>query len=118
MSIVFRPLRVWSLVFCLFLAFADSSAHAQATSGNPALNRQLSRIDLGLGAIGIFTKGVQGTNYLGENIKQNTGSTVGALITIRYTKSPYLGFEFNYSYARYTQRFQRSRLRAPTGIQA
>ena len=66
MSIVFRPMRVWSLVFCLFFIFADSSAHAQATSGNPTLNRYLSHIDLGLGAIGIFTKGVQGTNYLGE----------------------------------------------------
>jgi outer membrane protein with beta-barrel domain len=107
MSIVFRPMRVWSLVFCLFFIFADSSAHAQATSGNPTLNRYLSHIDLGLGAIGIFTKGVQGTNYLGENLQQNTGSTVGALITVRYTKSPYLGFEFNYSYARYTQRFQK-----------
>ena len=106
MSIVFRPLRVWSLVFCLFLICAGSSAHAQATSGNTALNRYLSHIDLGLGAIGSFTKGVQGPNNRDQNVSQNTGSTVGALITVRYTKSPYFGLEFNYSYARFTQRYQ------------
>lgn len=107
MSIVSRPLRVWSLVFCLFLTFADYSAHAQATSGNPTLNRQLSRIDLGISAIGSFTKDVKGTNYLNDNVEQNTGSTLGALITVRYTKSPYLGFEFNYSYARFTQKYMK-----------
>lgn len=110
MSIVSRPMRVWSLVFCLFL-IADYSAHAQATSGNPALNRQLSRIDLGISGIGSFTKGVQGINNhkgstLNQNIDQSASSTVGALITVRYTKSPYFGLEFNYGYARFTQRYQ------------
>lgn len=106
MSIVSRPLRVWSLVFCLFLILADSSAHAQATGGNPTLNRYLSRIDLGFSAIGSFTKDVKGTNNRNDSFEQNTGDTLGALISVRYTKSPYLGLEFNYSYARFTQKYQ------------
>ncbi|HEY0161966.1 MAG TPA: outer membrane beta-barrel protein [Edaphobacter sp.] len=108
MSIASRPLRLWSLVVCFFAALSASSAHAQATSGNPALEKQLSRIDLGIGAMGTITKDVQGTNYLNADIKQEASKTVGALITIRYTVSPYLGGEFNYSYARFTQHFRDS----------
>jgi outer membrane protein with beta-barrel domain len=106
MSIVSRPLRVWSLAFCLFATFAAPSVRAQATSGNPTLDKHLSRLDFAASGIGSFTKDVSGTNYLGVNFTQHTGSTLGALITLRYTKSPYIGGEFNYSYARYTQNFR------------
>jgi hypothetical protein len=105
MSIASRSQRVLSLVFCLFAALTVSSA-AQATGGNPTLNKHLSRIDLAVNGIGVFTKDVKGTNYLGTSFTQHTGSTLGALITIRYTKSPYLGGEFNYTYSRYTQTFR------------
>lgn len=103
MSIVSRPQRVWSLVFCLFATLAASSAYAQATGGNPTLDKHLSRLDLAINGIGSFTKDVKGTNYLGVNLDQKASSTLGALITVRYTKSPYVGGEFNYTYARYTQ---------------
>ncbi|WP_035352255.1 outer membrane beta-barrel protein [Edaphobacter aggregans] len=105
MSIVSRPLRAWSVVFCLFATLAAPVAHAQATSGNPALEKQLSRLDLALNGIGSFTKGVSGTNYLGVPLSQDGSNTFGALLSIRYTKSPYLGGEFNYTYARYTQNY-------------
>ncbi len=105
MSIVSRPLRAWSVVFCLFATLAAPVAHAQATSGNPALEKQLSRIDFAASGIGSFTKGVTGTNYLGVKLTQDGSNTFGALVTIRYTVSPYLGGEFNYTYARYTQNF-------------
>lgn len=105
MSIVSRSQRVWSLVFCLFAALTVSSA-AQATGGNPKLNKHLSRIDLAVNGIGVFTKDVTGTNYLNTTFTQHTGSTLGALITVRYTKSPYIGGEFNYTYSRYTQSFR------------
>jgi opacity protein-like surface antigen len=105
MSIVSRPLRARSVVFCLFAALAAPVAHAQATTGNPALEKQLSRIDFAINGIGSFTKGVTGTNYLGVKLTQDGSNTFGALVTIRYTKSPYIGGEFNYTYARYTQNF-------------
>ena len=106
MSIVSRPLCVWSLVFCLSLAFTASSASAQVTPGNPTLDRHLSRLDLAINGIGSFNKSTSGTNYLGVNVDQVPGNTLGALITVRYTKSPLFGLEFNYSYARYTQKFR------------
>ncbi|MDE1177318.1 MAG: hypothetical protein PW789_12055 [Edaphobacter sp.] len=99
-----RPGIVRSLAFCLFAALAVPSLRAQA-SNNTALNRQLSRIDFGVGGFGSFTKDVSGTNYLGVTLDQKTSNTVGALIQIRYTKSPWIGGEFNYGYARYTQNF-------------
>jgi len=106
MSIVSRPLRVWSFVFCLFATLASSSsAQAQATSGNPFLQKQLSRLDLGVSAIGSINKSTSGTNYLGLDLDQKAGTTVGALVTIRYTKSPYIGGEFNYTYIRSTQHY-------------
>jgi hypothetical protein len=105
MSIVSRPLRVWSLVFCLFATVAASSARAQATSQNPILAKQLPRLDIGIGAIGSINKGTSGNNYLGLDIDQDASNTVGALITIRYTVSPYIGGEFNYTYARATQHY-------------
>jgi opacity protein-like surface antigen len=106
MSIASRSQRVLSLVFCLFVALGPSSAFAQATAGNPTLDKHLSRIDLGISGIGSFTKNVSGINNLGVKIDQVPGSTLGALITVRYTKAPYLGLEFNYTYARYTQKFR------------
>jgi opacity protein-like surface antigen len=107
MSIASRSQRVLSLVFCLFAALTVSSA-AQATSSNPTLDKHLSRIDFAVNGIGIFTKDVTGTNDLNANVTQHTGSTLGALITIRYTKSPYIGGEFNYTYSRYTQSFRQA----------
>jgi opacity protein-like surface antigen len=106
MSIVSRPLRVASLVFCLLATAATHTARAQATSGNPALDKHLSRIDFAVNGIGAFTKGVSGTNYLNANVDQSASSTLGVLITLRYTKSPYLGGEFNYTFARYTERYR------------
>ncbi|RZU40617.1 outer membrane beta-barrel protein [Edaphobacter modestus] len=105
MSIVSRPQRVWSLFFCLFAIFAASTAGAQATSGNPTLDKHLSRLDIAVSGIGSFTKDVSGTNYQGVTLDQQAGSTLGALVTVRYTKSAYVGGEFNYTYARYTQNF-------------
>jgi hypothetical protein len=105
MSNASRLLLVRSLVFCLFASLAVPALRAQAVSGNPTLDKHLSRIDFGVSGFGSFTKDVSGTNIAGVKLDQNAGSTVGALITIRYTKSPWIGGEFNYAYARYTQNF-------------
>ena len=44
-------------------------------------------------------------NTIPTAVNLHPGNTVGPLVTIRYTKSAYVGFEFNYAYARYTQTF-------------
>jgi hypothetical protein len=44
-------------------------------------------------------------NYQNVTLTQDASNTLGALVTLRYTKSPLLGAEFNYGYARYTENF-------------
>jgi len=101
-----RPWLVRSLALSLFAALAVPALRAQAVTGNPTLDRQLSRIDIGVGAMGSFTKDVSGTNKKpGIPLSQQASSTVGALVQVRYTKSAWVGLEFNYGYARYTQNF-------------
>ena len=91
----------WTLLFCLISGLFASSARAQVT----ATERQLQRLDLSVNGVGSFTKGVQGTNYQGVNLTQNASTTLGALGTIRYTRSPLVGAEINYGYARYTENY-------------
>ncbi|HEY6414086.1 MAG TPA: outer membrane beta-barrel protein [Edaphobacter sp.] len=97
-----RQSCVWTVLFCLLGAFAGSTAQGQTQS---TLDRNLSRLDLGVSGVGEFTRDVSGTNYLGVPLKQSAANTLGALVTVRYTRSPYVGFEFNYGYARYTQHY-------------
>ena len=101
---VFRPSAVAKLLLCLSGLIAPA-AFAQTTAIPTALDKQLSRIDLGVSGFGEFTNSVTGTNYLSQTLTQKPSTTLGALVNLRYTKSPLLGLEFNYSYARYTQNF-------------
>ncbi len=100
------------LPFAAVLAFTFSAAAAIAQEAPPtALDKQLSRIDLGVQGVGIFTSSVTGTvlNNGAANANQTLtdapGNTLGALVTIRYVAKPFIGGEFNYGYARYTQNF-------------
>lgn len=98
---VFRLSRLSKVLLSGLILFSVASARAQVTM----LDRQLSRVDLGVSGVGQFTNTVTGTNYLGVNLTQKPSTTLGALVTVRYTKSPWIGAEFNYGYARYTQNF-------------
>lgn len=100
LKVLQQPSR-WTLLFCLSSSFLVSTARAQVT----ATQRQLQRLDLAVSGIGVFTKGVQGTNYQGVSVTQDASNTLGALVTIRYTKSPLLGVEANYSYSRFTEKY-------------
>jgi len=105
---VSRLLCAQSLFFCLLLTAAGSTAEAQ-TSQNTALDRQLSRIDLGIVGLGVFNKNSNGVATVNGKantpVNLNPSNTAGALLTLRYTASPWVGLEFNYSYARYTDLF-------------
>ena len=94
-----------SLLLLLLASLFSTVARAQVTAPVTALDRQLSRIDLGVSGMGEFTTNAAGKNYLNDAVTQQPSNTVGALVNIRYIKSPLVGLEFNYSYARYTQNF-------------
>jgi hypothetical protein len=104
-----RPSRVRSVLFCLLLTAAGSTAKAQTTSQNPALDRQLSRIDLGITGVGVFNKASSGVATVNgapnTPVALSPGNTAGAVVTLRYIVSPFVGFEGNYGYARYTDTF-------------
>ena len=79
---------------------------AQAPPAPPTpLERQLALVDLGIQGKGEFTTQVNGNNYLNQAVTLKPSDTLGALVTLRYTHSPYIGLEFNYGYARYTDNF-------------
>src|SRR5271156_1967948 len=104
---VLRPSCVRRVLFCLLLTIAGSTVKAQ-TSQNPGLDRQLSRIDLAVTALGIFNSASNGTavvNGVPTRVNLSPGNTAGALVTFRYTAAPFVGFEFNYGYSRYTDTF-------------
>ena len=105
---VSRLLCAQSLFFCLLLTAAGSTAQAQ-TSQHPGLDRQLSRIDFGVVGLGVFNKNSNGfatvNGQAHTQVNLNPSNTAGVLLNLRYTASPWVGFEFNYAYARYTQLF-------------
>ena len=117
---VSRPSWVRSVLFCLLVTVAGSTAKAQTASENPALDRQLSRIDLGVTAAGIFNKDSNGTAIVNARptaVNLSPGQTAGAVVTLRYVVSPLLGFEGNYGYARYTDTFTPFGTQATVGVQ-
>jgi len=79
-------------------------AHGQVET-ETKLDKQLHRLDLAISGAGYFNKTTTGTNYLGDSVTDVPGNTLGALVQIRYTVKPYVGFEFNYGYARFTQKY-------------
>ena len=92
------------------------ASFSTATSQTTALARQLDRVDVSVSGIGSITKGVSGNNYIDQAVTLNASTTLGALVQARYTKSPLLGLEFNYSYARFTENFTGSPFSQPSGI--
>ena len=96
---------ILSALLCFALA-PVSFAHAQTSStATTPLGRELEKVDLGVSGIGSFTPNTSGTNYLPQNIQQVPSNTLGALVELRYTRSPLIGIQFNYTYARFTENF-------------
>lgn len=95
---------------------------AQAQVDTP-LRRQLQRFDLGLSAIDVDTGSTSGTSYAtsttpqigAQFFKQEPNNTVGGLFQIRWTRSPLVGAEFNFNYAKYTTNYSLASLAA--GVQ-
>ena len=100
-----------ALLVAAFLVSALLPAAAQTPT---RLERQLSHVDLGISGSGEFTRAVSGpivpTGAANYNIvtTQTASKTLGALANIRYTPRPWVGLEFNYGWARYTETFSPS----------
>jgi hypothetical protein len=125
-----RLFCVRSLLFCLLLTTLGTTAIAQTVSQNPALDRQLSRIDLGVTAVAVLNKDSNGTALVPGNpgsgssggavptlVNLSPGNTAGAVVTLRYVISPLIGFEGNYGYARYTDTFTPFGSNSSAGVQ-
>ncbi len=99
--------RLRTLAPCgaLLLLTLAMGAIANAQDGHPVLAAQFAHVDVGVSAVGEITPSTTGNNYLGQSVVNSPSTTVGALATIRYIKSPFVGAEFNYHYARYTENF-------------
>lgn len=93
----------------LFSSLVVQSASAQATP-QTATQRQLDRIDFAISAAGEITNSVSGVEERDANRTHSTltikpSTTVGELVTLRYTAKPYFGLEFNFGNARFTQNY-------------
>ena len=93
-------LKLSRLLPLAVLALAVASP-AQTTTAS----RIFSRMDLAASGTGVLTTRVAGTNYLNQALSVKPSTTVGTALQLRYTKSPLIGFELNYSYARYSEDF-------------
>ena len=106
MSNAVRRLSVWCVVLCGVASLSGAVANGQEKPPATPFQKVMDRVDVGVSIDGLITSGVSGVekrDLLPES--DRASNTAGALVTIRYTKSPLLGFEFNYSYARYTQNY-------------
>ena len=93
----------------LFSSLVGPSAPAQATP-QTATQRQLDRIDFAISAAGEITNSVSGVeerdaNRIHSTLTIKPSTTVGELVTLRYTAKPYFGLEFNFGNARFTQNY-------------
>jgi hypothetical protein len=109
-----------ALLAASLLLATFSAAHAQSDVPQTKFQRQLSRLDLSANGVGIFNTSVTGpvlpvASNTGLSETQFGSNTFGALVTLRYIARPYLGFEGNYGYARYTENYSGAAISAATG---
>jgi hypothetical protein len=101
-------LLVPALLLCLIGFSANQAVAQDATPPPTPLQKQLDRIDFAISAAGELSTSVSGIEQRDANSSHTLltikpSSTVGELVTLRYTAKPYVGFEFNFSNLRYTQ---------------
>lgn len=110
------PAGLGLLVPALLLSLSLSASQAIGQEANPEatpetpLMKQLDRIDFAITAAGSISTSVSGYEQRDINtthslLKIKPSTTVGELITLRYTAKPYVGFEFNFGNARVTQNY-------------
>ena len=106
-----RVLRL-VLPLCFAASLLVRTAQGQAQVETP-LDRQLHRLDLGVSVVEVITGNTSGQSFAtskptpaeAQTLSTDSTNGTGGLVQLRYTKSPLLGAEFNYSFARYTTNF-------------
>ena len=100
----FRRARICGAVLSFAFCAISASAQTSAAPDTP-LQKQLDRVDFSISGIGILNKNSSGTTLTPQSLGQVPSNTAGALVELRYIRSPLVGAEFNYTFSRYTQNF-------------
>ncbi len=103
-----KQFRRCSLALVVVGAFAVRSQAQTTSAAQTSFNRFASHFDLGVSAIGVLngtaTGKTQNTSVVTQpTLSESAGSTVGVIATVRGQKSPYVGGEFNYTFAKYAE---------------
>jgi opacity protein-like surface antigen len=93
-KLMFIPSRSFSFLL-LFLFFTSS-----AWLGNGASAQTFKNLE---GAVSILGQFSQSSN--GNGVQDNPTDSLGALATVRQSFHPWLGYEVNYSYTRFSERY-------------
>jgi hypothetical protein len=99
-----------SLLLLSFFSLTAAQAVAQETVPLTPFQRAMEHFDLGVSVTGVVSSDVSGIEQRDVSTTHNylaisPSSTVSELITLRYTRKPYLGFEYNFANARFTQNY-------------
>ncbi len=92
---------------CTFGAlFSLCTLAASAQSPVPTASEKFfAHFDLGVSGSGEFTPNTSGNTALPQSVQLSPSNTLGALVELRYTASPKVVLQYNYSYARYVDNF-------------
>jgi hypothetical protein len=101
-KLMFIPSVRRSLSFLLFAFLSTSS------TWHPAIAQSLKNLD---GAVSVFGQSTGTTN--GNGVRDKPTESMGALATVRQSFHPWLGYEVNYSYTRFTEEYST----LPFGVQ-
>ena len=107
-----RRIVSWALPLCFAVSLLSRTALGQAQVETP-LDRQLRRLDFGVSVLEVVPGNTSGQSYANtkpaptqaQTLSTESTNGTGGLVQLRYTKSPLLGAELNYSFARYTTYF-------------
>jgi len=97
------------ILLCLAgLTAPQAFAQDTPSPASVAFMKQLDRIDFAVSAEGNISDTVSGVENRDATTTHSVltihpSTSVGELVTIRYTVKPYLGFEYNFGNARYTE---------------
>jgi hypothetical protein len=94
----------------ILLLLLVSTARAQDTPAPTKTSKLLAHFDFGLSGIALLTKSTTGTPPVSASgtptpFTQSASTAAGAVVSLRGSKSPYKGLEFNYGYGRITESY-------------
>jgi hypothetical protein len=127
-SLAAGPLVPALLLLCALSLTARQAIAQDTPAPRTAFEKQLDRIDFAITGVGIITSSVSGiekrdadvtasSTSVGGGVTTTTdsvsstllkispSSTAGELFTLRYIAKPFVGFEYNFGNARYTQNY-------------